>query len=154
MNMDAKKTITIDKSPEELYRFWRNFENLPRFMNHIKSVTKIDDKRSHWIVAAPIGDTVEWDAEIVQDKENETIVWKSLEGADVENTGSVSFAKAETKGTEVKVTIAYKPPGGALGAAFATFFGENPQQQLEDDLNRFKRLMETGTPEVTGSPAT
>lgn len=145
--MDAKKDVTINKSPEELYHFWHNFENLPRFMNHIKSVTIINDKRSHWVAAAPIGDTVEWDAEIIQDTENESIVWKSLPGADVDNTGSVSFAKAQSGGTEVKVTIAYEPPGGKIGAAFATFFGENPQQQLEDDLNRFKRLMETGIPE-------
>jgi uncharacterized membrane protein len=149
MSLDVQKSVVINKSPAELYRFWRNFENLPRFMNHVKSVTVLDDKRSHWVVAAPIGDRVEWDAEIIKETENETIVWKSLEGADVDNTGSVSFADATDGGTEVKVAIAYHPPGGALGAAFAKFFGENPEQQLEDDLNRFKNLMETGIPAET-----
>lgn len=150
MSLDAKQSVIINQPPERLYRFWRKLENLPRFMNHIKSVTILDQKRSHWVVAAPIGDTVEWDAEIIEDKENETIVWKSLEGADVDNTGSVSFAPA-AGGTEVKVALAYKPPGGALGAAFAAFFGENPQQQLQEDLDRFKLLMETGTPEETAA---
>jgi len=153
MSQDVKKSIVINQSPDRLYRFWRNFENLPRFMNHLKSVTVIDEKRSHWVAAAPIGDTVEWDAEIINETENETIVWKSLEGADVDNTGSVSFANVPEGGTEVKVVMEYQPPGGALGAAFATFFGENPQQQLEEDLNRFKQLMETGTPEETATPA-
>lgn len=151
MSLSAKKSVTINKSPEELYRFWRRLETLPQFTTHLKSVTVLDQKRSHWIAAAPIGDTVEWDAEIIQEKQNEMIVWKSLEGADVDNTGSVSFAKA-AGGTEVKVAMEYKPPGGALGAAFAALFGENPQQQLEEDLNRFKNLMETGTPEEVGAP--
>lgn len=152
MSQDVKQSITINQSPDRLYRFWRNFENLPRFMNHLKSVTILDQKRSHWVAAAPIGDTVEWDAEIMKEIENETIVWQSLAGADVDNTGSVSFAQAANGGTEVKVVMAYEPPGGALGAAFASFFGENPQQQLEEDLTRFKRLMETGTPEETETP--
>ena len=149
MSQDVKKSIIIHQSPDRLFHFWRNFENLPQFMIHLKSVTILDEKRSHWVAAAPIGDTVEWDAEIIKEIENETIVWRSLEGADVDNTGSVSFAKAPDGGTEVKVTMEYKPPGGALGAAFAAFFGENPQQQLEEDLTRFKQLMETGTPEET-----
>lgn len=152
MSQDVSQSIIINQSPDRLYRFWRNFEHLPRFMNHLKSVTILDEKRSHWVAAAPIGDTVEWDAEIIKETENETIVWKSLAGADVDNRGSVSFAQAADGGTEVKVAMVYEPPGGALGAAFAAFFGENPQQQLEEDLTRFKLLMETGTPEETETP--
>ena len=146
MSMDVKKSVVINKSPEELYRFWRNFENLPRFMNHIESVKVLDDKRSHWVAKAPLGTNVKWDAEIIKDEEGKAIVWKSLEGADVDNTGSVSFSPTDNgSGTEVKVTMKYEPPGGAVGAIVAKLFGENPEQQLEEDLNRFKQVMETGT---------
>lgn len=145
MGIDVKKSVTINKSPEELYHFWRNFENLPRFMNHVKSITVLDDKRSHWVAKAPLDTSVEWDAEIIDDAENKTIVWRSLEGADVDNTGSVSFESLPGgAGTEVKVTLEYNPPGGALGAAVAKLFGENPEQQLDEDLGRFKQVMETG----------
>lgn len=141
MSIDVKKSVIINKSPEELYRFWRNFENLPRFMNHIKSVKTLDDKHSHWVAKAPLGTSMEWDAEILTENEPKTIVWHSLEGADVESVGSVAFTSADDgSGTEVKVTMEYNPPGGALGAAVAAIFGENPEQQLEEDLNRFKQL--------------
>ena len=144
MSIDVKKSVIINKSPEELYRFWRNFENLPRFMNHIESVKNLDEKRSHWVAKAPLGTTVEWDAEIIDEKESKSIVWRSLKNADVDNTGSVAFTSANGSGTEVKVTMKYEPPGGAVGATIAKFFGENPEQQLEEDLNRFKQVMETG----------
>jgi uncharacterized membrane protein len=143
-SIDVKKSVVINKSPEELYQFWRNFENLPRFMNHLESVTVVDDKRSHWVAKAPFGTHVEWDAEIIDEAENKTIVWRSLEGSDVDSVGSVAFASANGSGTQVKVTMAYNPPGGDLGAAAAQLFGENPQQQLDEDLDRFKQLMETG----------
>lgn len=145
MGIDVKKSVIINKSSEELYSFWRKFENLPRFMNHIESVKNLDDKRSHWVVKAPLGAKVEWDAEIINENEPKTIVWQSLEGADVDNTGSVAFTPTDDgSGTEVKVTMKYNPPGGAVGAVVAKFFGENPEQQLEEDLNRFKQVMETG----------
>lgn len=144
MSIDVKKSIIINKSPEELYRFWRNFENLPRFMNHLESVKSLDDKRSHWVAKAPLGTTVEWDAEIITEDEGKNIVWRSLEGADIENLGSVAFTSANGSSTEVKVTMQYNPPGGVVGAAVAKLFGENPEQQLEEDLNRFKQVMETG----------
>jgi uncharacterized membrane protein len=141
----AEKTVTIqNKSPEELYRFWHNFENLPTFMKHLKSVTVIDDRRSHWVANAPLG-SVEWDAEIITDQENHLISWASLEGADVENSGFVRFQSAgKGRGSEVKVVIEYSPPGGALSTAIAKVFGENPEQQIGDDLSRFKMLMEAG----------
>jgi uncharacterized membrane protein len=139
----VKKSVTVHQSPDYLYRFWRNFENLPHFMNHIESVKSLDEKRSHWVMKAPLGTQVEWDAEILNDEEPKTIVWRSLPGADVDSTGSVAFSDANGSGTEVKVTMEYHPPGGALGATVASLFGENPEQQLEEDLNRFKELMET-----------
>jgi uncharacterized membrane protein len=143
MSIDVKKSVIINKSPEELYRYWRNFENLPRFMNHLESVKTLNDKRSHWVAKAPLGTTVEWDAEIIKEDEGKNIVWRSLEGADVENLGSVAFISGNGSGTEVKVTVQYNPPGGIVGATVAKFFGENPDQQLEEDLNRFKQVMET-----------
>lgn len=143
--MVAEKTITINRSPEELYKFWRNFENLPRFMSHLESVQVTGDKRSHWKAKAPLGTTVEWDAEITEDRPNELIAWRSLEGADVDNSGSVRFDRAPGgRGTEVRVEIEYTPPAGALGAGIAKLFGEAPEQQIKGDLYRFKQVMETG----------
>jgi uncharacterized membrane protein len=139
------KSVTINRSPEELYRFWRDFQNLPRFMNHLKAVENIDGRYSHWVAKAPAGQTVEWDAEIINERENELIAWRSTEEADVENAGSVNFRPAPTgRGTEVKVTVQYNPPGGVIGAQVAKLFGEEPSLQIEDDLRRFKRLMEAG----------
>ncbi|MEH2320969.1 SRPBCC family protein [Nostoc sp.] len=141
----VEKTVTINKSVEELYRFWHNFENLPTFMKHLKSVKMYNEKRSHWIANAPLGNSVEWDAEILEDRENEFISWASVEGADVDNSGFVRFKKAPAdRGTEVKVVLEYNPPGGALGATVAKLFGEEPEQQIGDELHRFKMLMEAG----------
>lgn len=145
-------TITINRPVEEVYRFWRDFQNLPRFMSHLESVQVMDDKRSHWVAKAPAGATVEWDAEIIDDRPNEIIAWRSLEGADVDNSGFVRFLRAPgERGTEVRVEIEYNPPGGALGAGIAKIFGEAPEQQIKGDLNRFKQVMETG--EVVHSDA-
>lgn len=141
----VEKTVTINKPKEELYRFWRNFENLPHFMKHLKSVTVVSDKRSHWIANAPLGASVEWDADIIEDRENEFISWASVEGADVDNSGFVRFKAAiGDRGTEVKVVIEYAPPGGVVASALAKLFGEEPEQQIGDDLRRFKMLMEAG----------
>lgn len=141
----VEKTVTINKSAEELYTFWHNFENLPHFMKHLQSVTVMDERRSHWVAKAPMGQNVEWDAEIVKDEPNHLIAWTSVEEADVENSGFVRFQPAPVdRGTEVKVVIEYAPPGGALTAVLAKFFGEEPEQQIGDDLRRFKQLMETG----------
>lgn len=141
----VEKTVTINKPADELYRFWHNFEQLPTFMKHLKSVKVIDNKRSHWVANAPLGANVEWDAEIIEDRENEFISWASVEGADVDNSGFVRFKPAPgDRGTEVKVVIEYAPPGGALTAAVAKLFGEEPEQQIGDELRRFKMLMEAG----------
>lgn len=141
----VEKTVTINKPADELYRYWHNFENLPTFMKHLKSVKVHDQKRSHWIANAPLGNSVEWDAEILEDRENEFISWASVEGADVDNSGFVRFQKAPgDRGTEVKIVLEYNPPGGILGATVAKLFGEEPEQQIGDELRRFKMLMEAG----------
>ena len=152
----VEKTVTIsNKSPEELYRFWRNFENLPHFMKHLKHVSVVNDQRSHWISTAPMGGSVEWDAEIINEQENRLIAWASVEGADIDNSGFVRFQPAPNdRGTEVKVVIEYNPPGGAVAATFAKLFGEEPKQQIGDDLHRFKMLMEAGEIATTeGQPS-
>jgi uncharacterized membrane protein len=141
----VEKSITVDRPPEEVYRFWRNLENLPRFMNHLESVTDLDGRRSHWVAKAPAGTTVEWDAEIYNEKKNELIAWRSVENSDVNHAGSVRFEEApDGRGTEVKVVINYQAPAGKLGTAVARLFGEEPEKQLEEDLPRFKQLMEAG----------
>lgn len=149
----VEKTVTINSSPEELYRFWHDFENLPRFMKHLKHVKVYDQKqnasgtltRSHWIANAPLGNSVEWDAEIINDQENRLIAWASVEGADIDNSGFVRFQPAPAgRGTEVKVVIEYIPPGGTIGATIAKLFGEEPEQQIGDDLRRFKQIIEAG----------
>ncbi len=137
-----EKSVTVNASPETLYGFWRNFENLPRFMSHLESVRVIDDKRSHWIAKGPAGD-VEWDAEIINEIPNELIGWRSVEGSQIRNAGSVHFTRG-TRGTEVKVILRYDPPAGLLGAAIAKLFGKDPAHEVQEDLRQFKELIETG----------
>ncbi len=151
----AEKTVTINRSADELYRFWRDLENLPSFMRHLKSVTVQDELHSHWVANAPLGQDVEWDAEIVSDEPGRLIAWASAEEALVPNSGFVRFQPASgDRGTEVKVVIEYEPPGGMLTAAIAKLFGEEPEQQIGDELSRFKQLMETGEiATVEGQPA-
>jgi len=140
----VQKSVTINKSQAELYQFWHNFENLPQIMNHLESVTVLDDKRSHWKVKAPLGYSVEWDAEATGEVENERISWHSVEGSEIPNSGVVEFLPTTNRGTEVRVTLTYEPPAGKLGALIAKLFGEEPSQQVAEDLRRFKSLMETG----------
>lgn len=140
----VKQALTINKSPAELYQFWRNFENLPKFMAHLESVKVTGGNRSHWVAKAPLGTTVEWDAEVTSDHENERIGWNSLEGSEIPNSGVVEFRPTSTRGTEVIVTLTYEPPAGKVGAMVAKLFGEEPKQQIYGDLYRFKSLMETG----------
>ncbi|MBD0268867.1 MAG: SRPBCC family protein [Cyanobacteria bacterium Co-bin8] len=141
----VEKTVTINRPASELYNFWHNFENLPRFMRHLESVTVLEGNRSHWVSKAPLDNRVEWDAEVVTDEPDHLIAWRSLDGADIENSGFVRFQPATgNRGTEVKVVMEYSPPGGALTAAIAKLFGEEPEQQIGDELARFKQLMEVG----------
>lgn len=141
----VRHSVTINKSPAELYQFWHNFENLPQFMTHLESVTVTDEKRSHWKAKAPLGTTVEWDAEVTSDIENERIGWVSVEGSQIPNSGVVEFRPTSNRGTELRVVLTYEPPAGEIGALFAKLFGEEPQQQVREDLRRFKQLMESGT---------
>ena len=150
--LDVKHVVTVNRPAEELYQFWHNFQNLPRFMNHLEDVQVTSERRSHWKAKAPAGRTVEWDAEITDDRPNELIAWRSLDGADVDNAGTVRFQPAPGgRGTEVHVEMRYRPPAGAIGATVAKLFGEAPEQQVEDDLHAFKQVMETG--EVVRSDA-
>lgn len=139
------KTVTVMKPRAEVFQFWRNLERLPSFMIHLVSVREVSASRSHWVAHAP-GDTqVEWDAEVVGERENEFVSWRSLEGGEVHNEGSVRFKDAPAdRGTEVQVELGYDAPGGPVGAAIAKWFGEEPSHQLTDDLRRVKQVMETG----------
>jgi uncharacterized membrane protein len=150
----ATASVTISRSPEELYRFWHDFENLPRFMTHLESV-RMSGNRSHWVARGPAGTTVEWDAELTEDVPNEVISWRSVEGSDVDHAGSIRFAPATgDRGTIVLVDMHYRPPGGVAGAAAAALFGEEPNQSMQRDLRRFKQVMETGEIITTeGQPA-
>lgn len=141
----VQKRINVNCSPNEAYRFWRNFDNFPRFMKHLESVTTIEGDRSHWVAKAPAGGKVEWDAEVTVDRPGELLAWRSLPGANVDNAGTVGFETAPGgRGTIVDVHLYYRPPGGRAGALVAKLFGEEPSQQIDDDLRRFKALVETG----------
>jgi len=144
----VEKSLRIECPPDELYRYWRNFENLPQVMSHLESVEVVNERLSHWVVKTlPIGGPkVEWDAQIINEVENELIGWRSLRGADVDNAGSVRFRRTDDdKGTELTVTLQFDPPGGRLGALVAKIFGEDPQEKIEEDLQRFKESMEAPT---------
>src|SRR5262245_32797743 len=139
----AESSVTINRVPADLYRFWRDFQNLPRFMPHLSSVRVDTARQSHWAAQGPAGITVEWDAEITDDRPDALIAWRSLAAADVGQTGSVRFEEAPGgRGTFVRVCMEYHPPGGALGTVVATLFGEEPGQHIQEGLRRFKQLME------------
>lgn len=141
----VEESVTVSKSPEECFAFWRNFENLPRFMYYLDSVRCESDNRSHWKVKAPAGTDVEWDAEIINEEPSQLIAWRSLGNAEVDNAGSVRFLPAPgDRGTEVKVVIDYIPPAGRFGQIIAKIFARDPQMQVREDLRRFKQIMETG----------
>ena len=149
----ASGSCIVNRPPDEVYSYWRDFQNLPRFMKHLESVDEYADGYSHWVAKGPAGMTVEWDATIVADDPGRVITWRSLENADVDNAGAVRFEAAPGgRGTIVKVNIQYNPPGGVLGKTVAKLFGEEPEQQLDDDLRRFKQMLEVG--EVVVSDAT
>lgn len=140
----VEKSIVIDKSPEELFSFWREFENLPRFMDHLESVNSVGLNRWHWVAKGPVGTRPEWDAEIYNEKPNELIAWRSVDG-NVTNAGSVHFDPAPgERGTQVRVVLNYNAPGGKVSALLAKIFGQEPGQMIEADLHRLKELFERG----------
>jgi uncharacterized membrane protein len=151
-NIEARKddvligrSVTIDQPRERLYVFWRDFTNLPLFMHSIRSVENVSPRVSHWIVEAPAGKTVEWDAEIIEEEPGALIAWRSLEGTGVRNSGRVEFRDSpDGRGTVVTVTLVYDPPGGSVGKFIAKLFQKEPKVQARQDLRRFKQLMETG----------
>jgi len=144
--------ITVERPAPDLYRFWRNLENLGHFMSHLESVKETGNNRSHWVAYGPLGYRAEWDAEIFNERPNELIAWRSLEGSTVDTAGSVHFKPApQGRGTEVSVTLKYDPPAGKAGNLAAWLFGESPQQTVREDLRRFKQFMETGeVPTIKG----
>ena len=139
----VEHSVLINRPAAQLYRFWRNFENLPTFMQHLEAVAVRDEGISHWVARGPAGMRVEWDARIINEIENKVIAWQSLNGSTIAIAGAVNFDETE-RGTVVHVHLQYSPPGGKLGAAVAYVFGEDPNLQIQEDLRRFKRLMETG----------
>ncbi len=143
--MKSTSTTTVLQSPEEVYAVWRDLSRLPTFMVHVDEVRETGPGRSHWRASAPFGQTVEWDAETTVDEVGRRIAWRSVGDADVQNAGEVLFVPAPgNRGTEVRVTLSYDVPAGPLGRAVAKYFGEEPSQQLDDDLRRFKQVIETG----------
>lgn len=141
----VQASVTVNRRVDEAYRFWHDFENLPRFMHHLESVHVTGDRRSRWTAKAPGGRSVEWEAEVVDDRPNEMIMWRSIDGAKVPNSGCVRFMPAAGgRGTEVRVELGYSVPGGPFSANLAKVFGEHPGQQVCDDLRRFKQVIETG----------
>jgi len=149
----VERSATINRPLDEVYRYWKNFENFPRFMRHVQSVEMLGDNRSRWRVSAPAGMTVEWEAEVLDDREGERIAWRSTQDSQIQNSGIVQFKAAPgARGTEVRVQLEYLPPAGRLGRSMAWLLGEEPDQQLYGDLRRFKQLMETGEIVLSDGP--
>jgi uncharacterized membrane protein len=150
----VEHAVTVLKPARLVYEFWRDFENLPRFMTHLLDVDTTSNGRSHWVARGPLGLRVEWDAEIIVDIPGEAIGWKSLDGSDVDTAGSVRFRELPGgRGTEVRVNLKYDPPAGKVGIAVAKLFGESPAQQIRADLRRFKQIVEAGEiPSTEGQP--
>jgi uncharacterized membrane protein len=147
------KAVTVRRSAEEVYRFWRDFRNFPSFMSHLESVAVMDERRSHWTARGPAARLVEWEAEIVEDRPGERIAWRSLPGASVRNAGTVRFSAAPGgRGTEIHLEMGYEPPAGEVGSMVARLFGQEPRQQVQADLRKLKQVLETG--EVIRSSAT
>jgi uncharacterized membrane protein len=143
--LDLTAAITVRKPPAEVYEFWRRLENLPTFMAHLEEVRVTDDRRSHWTATAPFGARAEWDAEIVHDSPGEQIAWRSADDTPVSNSGVVRFALApDGRSCELHLELSYDVPSGAIGAAIARYFGEDPHQQVDDDLRRLKQVLEAG----------
>lgn len=141
------RAVIVNRPPNQVYRYWRDLQNLAEFMEHVESVEELDRLRSHWVVKGPAGTRLEWDAKILTEHEGELISWESLPGAEVENAGSVRFEPVRSgSATQVRVTLQYQPPAGVLGAAAAKLLGEAPEQQLAADLERFKKILEARVP--------
>jgi uncharacterized membrane protein len=143
--IEVRQSLTLLAPPQVLYDFWRRLSEFPRFMRHVESVEELDERRSHWIVRGPGNRRIEWDAEIVEDIPGRLIRWRTVGDPDVRHGGRVEFRPASGgRGTVAEVHLAYEPPGGGAGAAYAKMLGDDPKQQIREDLRRFKMLVETG----------
>lgn len=140
----AANAVTINRPVAEVYAFFRDFSNLPRFMENVERIEVIDTARSHWVVKAPAGGTVEWTARVTEEEPDALIAWQSEEGAEVPNGGRVTFRDAGQRGTVMTATIVYDPPGGFIGKAIAKMFQREPAIQARRDLRRLKQFLETG----------
>jgi uncharacterized membrane protein len=141
----VREAVRLELPVAEVYRFWRNLENLPRFMTHLKRVTDHGNGRSHWEAKGPANVTVEWDAEIINEEENKVIGWRSLAGSDVVTAGSVNFSSVRGgRTTEISVHLQYAPPAGRAGALLSSVFGRNPASMVREDLRHLKQLLEAG----------
>ncbi len=141
----VESAITIDRPVQEVYSYWRELENLPRFMSHLADVRDLGGNRSHWTARGPLGTTVSWEAEIIKDVPPELISWRTLPNSEVVSAGSVRFKPANgDHGTELRVKLQYDPPAGKVGATVAWLLGEDAQHEIDEDLRRFKQLLETG----------
>lgn len=150
----VRRRTTVNRPADALYRFWRDFTNAPRFMERVESVQVSGERRTRWRARGPAGVTLEWDAEVTEERPNEAIAWRSLDDTPVRHSGVVRFEPAPAgRGTVVTVEMDYAPPGGAVTAAAAKLLGYAPEQQLQEDLRRFKQIMETGTVVMAQPPA-
>jgi uncharacterized membrane protein len=149
------RSITVNANREDVYAFWRNLDNLPRFMKYVRSVKVMDATNSHWIVDGPAGQKLEWDAEIINEIPNELLAWRSLPGASINNTGSVRFEHAAAgRGTRISISLQYDPPAGQLAVMFAKIFGKDADSEIDTDLHRFKNIIEAGEiPTSSGQPS-
>ena len=148
------RTVTIDRPRSEIYAFWRDFSNLPRVMDNIERIDVLDDRRSHWVVKAPAGKNVEWDSVVTDDEPDRLIAWQSVEGSDIRHSGRIEFLDAPPgRGTWVRATFAFDPPGGFLGELIAKVFRREPKVQARSDLRRLKQLLETGEITSSASPS-
>jgi len=142
--INVEESITINRPVQELFEFWQHLENLPRFMDHLESVERLTETISRWRAKGPAGYTAEWNAEIINEIPNKLVAWRSIEGADVVSAGSVHFDNVGSRGTRIRVRLQYSPPGGKAGAALARMMGADPKQQIREDLQRFKQVVESG----------
>jgi uncharacterized membrane protein len=145
--------VEVRKPPHEVFEFWKRLENLPQFMEHLESVERTGATRSHWVARAPLGQTVDWEAQIVSEDQDRRISWRSLEGSEIANAGTVTFEPAGSPdATLIKVQLKYNPPAGKVGAVVASLFGEAPHQQLDQDLARLRDILEA-RPSTGAKPA-
>jgi uncharacterized membrane protein len=153
--LKVEKSFTVNRPADEIYDYWQDLSKLPRIMQHLETVEVLDESRSRWVAKGPFGQTLEWEAEILEQRRPEMISWRSLPGSDVDSAGSVHFKPlGHDRGTALTVSLKYNPPGGRLGAGIAWLVGNDAEQQLEDDLSRFKSVMEAGeAPTTAGQPS-